>query len=404
MGKIYIDGQEYTKTRIGAFPHAKDQIFNNTNTSNITSENTQGALDELDSTIGNLDSINSSSDIIVGIVSEFNSKISALDSKAKGAGQSGAIFKTFADMETWLKNVSNKNKVTVGYHLYIEAIGVPDYWITEVLDTADATTSYYYAISQLESKKEDLSAFTNKFGNSDISSLGDGSISGAINTLNNENIQLTTKVSDGKALIANAITAKGISTSTTEDFDVLAANITNLVPNPILQEKTVTLDANTSIVEVTPDNEYNGLSKVTANILTQTKSTNISTGSVTVTPDEGKVMSSVSITGPTNMSGTTQTADVSTSSDGNTKYFTVPTAGYYTTTSKIGNTPGNIGVPIITVDGIESTSDLNMIELSYNEQITTNDGKTLPALSTLLADYLPEGFTPTNDSKIYLTI
>ena len=83
MGKIYIDGQEYTKTRIGAYPDAKDQIFNNTTTSNISSENTQDALNELDNIVGNLNSLDSSSTNIVGIMSEFNSKISVLDSKAK---------------------------------------------------------------------------------------------------------------------------------------------------------------------------------------------------------------------------------------------------------------------------------------------------------------------------------
>ncbi len=404
MGKIYIDGQEYTKTRIGAYPDAKDQIFNNTTTSNISSKNTQGALNELDNIVGNLNSIDSSSTNIVGIMSEFNSKISALDSKAKGAGQSILIFDTFADMETWLKNASNKNILNIGHHLYIKEMNVPDYWVAEVLDTADTTTDYYYTISKLETKKIDLSEFTDKFGDSDISLLGDGSISSAINVLNNENVQLTTNVSDGKALIANAITAKGISTSTTEDFDVLATNIANLVPNPILQEKTATLDATTSSLEVTPDDGYNGLSKVIANISLQSKSTNVSTGTVTVTPDEGKVLSSVSVTGPTNMTGSVQTAEVTTSADGNTTYFTVPSAGYYTTTSKIGNTRNNVGIPTITIDGNKSESNLNMIELSYNEQITTSDGKTLPALSTILADYLPEGFTPTSESKIYLVV
>lgn len=55
-------------------------------------------------------------------------------------------------------------------------------------------------------------------GTSDISNIGDGTITGAIQSC-------FQSVSDGKALIADAITGKGVTTSANDTFEVMANNI-----------------------------------------------------------------------------------------------------------------------------------------------------------------------------------
>lgn len=55
-------------------------------------------------------------------------------------------------------------------------------------------------------------------GMTDISNIGDGTITGAIQSC-------FQSVSDGKALIADAITGKGVTTSATDTFEVMANNI-----------------------------------------------------------------------------------------------------------------------------------------------------------------------------------
>jgi hypothetical protein len=61
------------------------------------------------------------------------------------------VFDTFADMETWLKDEANKEKHSVGLELLIKDNDVPDYWISAVLETTNAS-GYYYEIEATESK------------------------------------------------------------------------------------------------------------------------------------------------------------------------------------------------------------------------------------------------------------
>lgn len=60
----------------------------------------------------------------------------------------------------------------------------------------------------------------NDLGSDDISSYGN-SYSNAINSLGKS-------VADGKALIASAITAKGVSTDSNDTFSTIATNIRNI--------------------------------------------------------------------------------------------------------------------------------------------------------------------------------
>lgn len=67
------------------------------------------------------------------------------------------VFDTTEDMKAWLSDEANKGTVAVGSNLYIVAVDVPDWWIAEVLQEADAKTGFYYKIAQLETQKADLS-------------------------------------------------------------------------------------------------------------------------------------------------------------------------------------------------------------------------------------------------------
>lgn len=87
-----------------------------------------------------------------------------------------------------------------------------------------------------------------------------GVTSGAVYTALDE---VKTSVSSGKALIAAAVTGKGVSTAATDSFQTMATNI-SLIPTggtPTLQNKTVVSNG-----VVTADSGYDGLGTVTVAI------------------------------------------------------------------------------------------------------------------------------------------
>ena len=82
---------------------------------------------------------------------------------AKGRNQAH-VFATTEDLQSWLSNADNKGLYNVGDNLYIVDVGVPDWWIKEVLEEADTDTGYYYKIAQLEVQKVDLSEYLKSTG------------------------------------------------------------------------------------------------------------------------------------------------------------------------------------------------------------------------------------------------
>lgn len=88
---------------------------------------------------------------------------------AEGRSRS-ASFATIAAMQTALQNASN-SQFRVGDNIFIEALNVPDFWVSKVnatkgTDTVPSTGSFdttynvgYYTISKLETQKVDLSSY-----------------------------------------------------------------------------------------------------------------------------------------------------------------------------------------------------------------------------------------------------
>ena len=100
---------------------------------------------------------------IRGLITDANSKASEAyqlseDAKAIAEGRAKAVsFDTFAAMTEALTAASGSD-YKVGDNIFIKAIDVPDYWISEVLPTNTGTYGHY-EISPLETQKLDLSEY-----------------------------------------------------------------------------------------------------------------------------------------------------------------------------------------------------------------------------------------------------
>ena len=104
--------------------------------------------------------------------------------------------------------------------------------------------------------------------------------------------------SEGKNLVADAITGKGVPTLGSDTFATIAANIAKIKTAANLQRKSAALNTNSPSVTLTPDSGYDGLSQAAVNITLQEKTQSVTGGNVVVTPDAGKVLSKVTVNGP----------------------------------------------------------------------------------------------------------
>lgn len=91
---------------------------------------------------------------------EIDAGVEEAKNIAKGKNQA-RVFDTTEDMTAWLSDEANKGVCSIGDNIYIRALDVPDWWVSEVLESADAETGMYYEISQLESQSVDIAQYEN---------------------------------------------------------------------------------------------------------------------------------------------------------------------------------------------------------------------------------------------------
>ena len=106
-------------------------------------------------------------------------------------------------------------------------------------------------------------------GEVDVS--GKGTLQAQINNLSAKTEQCFQSASDGKTLVANAVTGKGVPTSADDTFATMADNIGKIKSNPTLQSKSAALHTGQTSVTMKPDSGYDGLSQATADITLQEK-------------------------------------------------------------------------------------------------------------------------------------
>ena len=150
----------------------------------------------LDIILGKADISAISDGTVTGAIAAVSNKadkneesIITVEAIAKGRNQA-RVFSTTESMENWLSDSANKGVANVGDNLYIVAVDVPDWWISSVLE-APNESGMYYEIAQLETQKVDLTTIENainsidsKIGNTDISAIGDGTLTGGLDALN----------------------------------------------------------------------------------------------------------------------------------------------------------------------------------------------------------------------------
>lgn len=150
----------------------------------------------LDNILGKADISAISDGTVTGAIAAVSNKadkneesIITVEAIAKGRNKA-RVFSTTESMENWLSDSANKGVANVGDNLYIVAVDVPDWWISSVLE-APNESGMYYEIAQLETQKVDLTTIENainsidsKIGNTDISAIGDGTVTGGLDALN----------------------------------------------------------------------------------------------------------------------------------------------------------------------------------------------------------------------------
>jgi hypothetical protein len=94
----------------------------------------------------------------------------------------------------------------------------------DIVFCADGTT----AQSKLNKYENALGSVTGKTDSLDVSDSNVLATAKAVNTLKSSLEETKKSVSDGKTLVANAITAKGVSTSASATFATMANNIGNI--------------------------------------------------------------------------------------------------------------------------------------------------------------------------------
>jgi hypothetical protein len=168
--------------------------------------------------------------------SDIRTAVSNAQSKADQAyalaeGKSKAVsFATLDELKAALKGATKTN-YKVGDNLYIKEKGMPDYWVSAILETNEGECGYF-EITELESEKVDLSGYQQKTDNSLATT--DKTIVGAIGEVkgtadsaksaSETNTSNITKIVDGTTKVAKATAADtAVNATTAESATKLAA-------------------------------------------------------------------------------------------------------------------------------------------------------------------------------------
>lgn len=177
----------------------------------------------------------------------------------------------------------------------------------------------------------------------DVDVSGKGTLQAQIDNLSAKTNECFQSASEGKSLVANAITGKGVTTSADATFATMADNIAAIQTSAALQSKSAALDITTPTVDITPDAGYDGLSHATASITLQEKTAALSTIAQDITPDTGKVLSKVTVPPVT---GTAGTGDVLSGKTFNSAAGVNKTGAMTNQGAWVGETSGNGNVAI----------------------------------------------------------
>lgn len=170
-----------------------------------------------------------------------------------------------------------------------------------------------------------------------------------------------TRLGSLRDTIRNKLISAGIISNASAKLSECATAINGMTVN-----SKVSKVLNTSTTSVAIPKGYHKEAG-TVSISTQEKTQAVTSGTVTVSPDSGKVLKKVTVNGPTSYADTTQFASAITQDDENT-YFGVPNAGYYNTGSKIAAKNSNLGSNNIIQSGdlTDGSSSQQTITLNQN--------------------------------------
>lgn len=198
----YTKNYEFKKPESDDFYNVED--FN---------ENVEKIDKELKSNAEKIDTVSTSVDDIANAVGTEKLQTTAqsiipaineISSVAKGKNRA-RVFATTDAMNAWLSNAANAGVANVGDNLYIVDVGVPDWWIAEILAEPNES-GYYYEIGQLETQKVDLTTYDERIQkNADnISALN----SDLANKASSDHIHAISEIT-GLQTTLNSLTSRG---------------------------------------------------------------------------------------------------------------------------------------------------------------------------------------------------
>ena len=131
------------------------------------------------------------------------------------------------------------------------------------IKTLKQGTDHLYPNTVSDAVYHDGKTLNTILGYTDISSIGDGTITGAIDSINDDISTLKTNFQLGCSKIAGAITAQGVNTASDASIDTIIANARQIVG----PSTDTTINGQTSTTDLNLQTIYAGNSSVDATTL-----------------------------------------------------------------------------------------------------------------------------------------